>query len=132
MQALRSALRAAILFAAWAGCSSTTPTAPTTPAATATSAATSTAAPDASTAGAAATPPEPSCPNGSAGTVRSYACGDPRPEEAAGGFAAPYERCPATRGGLGFSAAQTAQRRGQVEQSRTCCYLERCQTPINY
>ena len=59
-------------------------------------------------------------------------CGDPRADEAPGGFAAPYEHCPATRGGLGFSAAQTAQRRGQVEQSQTCCYLERCQTPIMY
>ncbi len=129
MHTLRSALRATLLLAASCGCASTPPAAPTTP--TATAAPTAITTPT-STHDAATTPPEPSCPSGSAGTVRSYVCGDPRADEAPGALPAPYERCPEARGGMRFSAAQTAQRRGQVEQSRTCCYLERCQTPISY
>lgn len=129
MHTLRSALRTSFLLAAWTGCASTTPTATTTSTVTATPTAT---APPTTTSDAATAPPEPSCPSGQSGAVRSYVCGDPRADEAPGGFPAPYERCPATRGGLGFSAAQTAQRRGQVDQSQTCCYLERCQAPISY
>jgi hypothetical protein len=142
MQTLRGALRTTFLFAVATHCASTTPAAPTTPAATLTAATTvetpaetpanCDAAPNARTQPAMGIPPEPTCPNGGSGTVRSYACGDPRADEAPGGFAAPYERCPATRGGLGFSVAQTAQRRGQVDQSQTCCYLERCQISYGY
>lgn len=129
MHTLRGALRAALLFVASSGCASTTPPAPTTPTATATPTAIT---PPSATPDAAAPPPEPSCPSGSAGAVRSYVCGDPRADEAPGALPAPYARCPEARGGMRFSAAQTAQRRGQVEQSQTCCYLERCQTPISY
>lgn len=119
MPPLRRMLRTTLLLAVWTGCASTTPTTPTTTPPTATS-------------NAATTPPEPSCPNGGAGTVRSYVCGDPRADEAPGALPAPYARCPEARGGMRFSAAQTAQRRGPVEQSQTCCYLERCQTPLSY
>jgi hypothetical protein len=132
MLTLQGALRTTLLFAVATSCAGTTPTAPTTlppPAALATTTAATT---DAGTASAPVTPPEPPCPNDSGGTVRSYACADPRADETPGGFAAPYARCPATRGGLGFSAAQTAQRRGQVDQSQTCCYLERCQISYGY
>jgi|JI10StandDraft_1071094.scaffolds.fasta_scaffold596709_2 hypothetical protein len=133
MQTLRGALRTTLLFAAWAGCASATPTAPTT-AAIAAPTPTPTAAPPPPDAPTAAAPalPEPSCPPDSQGAVRFYACGDPRPEESPGGLPAPYERCPATRAGRGFSASQTAQRRGQVEQAQTCCYLERCQISYGY
>ncbi|MFO0624472.1 MAG: hypothetical protein U0325_02560 [Polyangiales bacterium] len=133
MPTLRHALRTPLLLAASIGCASTPPTSPTTPpAAPAAPTATTDAARDASTGRAATTPPEPPCPSGQGGAVRSYVCGDPRPDETPGGFDAPNARCPATRGGLGFSAAQTAQRRGQVESSQTCCYLERCQAPLIY
>ena len=82
MQNLRDALSAVFFFAALAGCASATPRSVATP--------TTPTTPVAPTPAAVTTPPEPACPDGSSGTVRFYACGEPRAGEAPGGLPAPY------------------------------------------